>query len=80
MSFSLISTRSVPLRILEESHSYLYPIARTFSPIYRFKRHDKGKQEVDAASKFSAVSKFSVTFFYLRFMIVYRQYFQPKRR
>ena len=73
-NFSLISTRSVPLRILEESQSYIHPIARTFSPIYRFKRHDKGKQDVDA------VSKFSVTFFYLRFMIVYRQYFQPKIR
>ena len=72
--FSLISTRSVPLRILKVSHSYLYPIARTISPIYRFKRTDKGKQEVDA------LSKFSVTFFYVRFMIVYRQYFQPKRR
>ena len=60
ISFVAISGRSVLLKILENSHFDLDPIARAWFPIYRFRRHNNGKQVVDA------VSNFSVIFLYLR--------------
>ena len=39
------------LRILEDSHFDLDPVARALFPIYRFRRRNNGKQVVDAVSK-----------------------------